>query len=204
MDRAYPKEEGRTVEPADETLMAAAQQDDFEAFGKLVRRYELPLFNYLRRMTGNSAEAEDVFQETMLRLYRSRDRYDPASRLRPWLYRIATNCCHDRMRYLRRRLGVSLDSPSGSNESGQTIGDRIPDGHAGPDAQVREAEVRARLEAALTRLSTKHRTVFLMARYDGMAYDEIGESLGIPVGTVKSRMNTAVRILMQELSEFIE
>lgn len=175
-----------------------------EAFGRLVRRYESPLFNYLRRMTGNAAEAEDVFQETMIRLYRSRDRYDRGSPVRPWLYRIATNCCRDRLRYWRRRPSVSLESPRGADGSGQTLADGIPDGQAGSDSRVREAEVRDRLEEAVARLPVKHRSVFLMARYDGMDYESISESLGIPVGTVKSRMNKAVRVLMDELKEFLE
>lgn len=174
------------------------------AFEQIVRRYEAPLFNFLRRMTGNAAEAEDVFQETMLRLYRSRDQYDPACPVRPWLYRIAANCCCDRLRYLRRRLAVSLDSHGGPERDGSPLADRIPDGNAAPDAQVREAEVRERLERAVAKLPMKHRTVFLMARYEEMPYEAIGEILGIPIGTVKSRMNKAVRLLMNELKEYLE
>ncbi|GMV91495.1 MAG: RNA polymerase sigma24 factor [Candidatus Hydrogenedentota bacterium] len=203
MDSAYPIEE-RPHGDSDETLMAAARDGDMEAFGRLVRRYEAPLFTYLRRMTGNAAEAEDVFQETMLRLYRSRDRYDPSSPLRPWLYRIATNCSCDRLRYLRRRLAVSLDRFGGAESDGPPLAERIPDAHASADASARESELRERLEAAIARLPMRHRAVFLMARHEGMPYDAIGECLGIPVGTVKSRMNKAVRLLMDELREFVE
>jgi RNA polymerase sigma-70 factor (ECF subfamily) len=186
MDSAYPTEERHVGEPPDETLMCAACEGDMEAFGQLVRRYESPLFNYLRRMTGNAAEAEDVFQDTMLRLYRSRDRYDRSSPVRPWLYRIATNCCRDRLRYWRRRPAVSLES---GESSGRTLADQVADASARPDDRAREIEVRERLEKAVARLPVKHRAVFLMARYEGMPYEAIGESLGIPVGTVKSRMN---------------
>jgi RNA polymerase sigma-70 factor (ECF subfamily) len=204
MDSAYPIKGRPSEEPSDETLMSDARDGDMAAFEQIVRRYEAPLFNFLRHMTGNAAEAEDVFQETMLRLYRSRDRYDPACPVRPWLYRIATNCCCDRLRYLRRRLAVSLDSRGGPERDGSPLADRIPDGNAAPDAQVREAEVRERLEQAVAKLPMKHRTVFLMARYEEMPYEAIGQILGIPVGTVKSRMNKAVQLLMTELKEFLE
>lgn len=190
--------------PSDEALMAGARDGDTEAFGRLVRRYESPLFNYLRRMTGNATEAEDVFQETMLRLYRSRERYDSAYPLRPWLYRIATNCCCDRLRYLRRRFALSLDLFADPEGTGPALAERIADADASADGSVREAEVRERLEAAIARLPMRHRAVFLMARYEDMPYDAIAESLGIPVGTVKSRMNKAVRLLMSELREFME
>ena len=72
-----------------------------------------------------------------------------------------------------------------------------------PDGAAQSEELRACLEAAVARLPVKHREVFLMARYEGMPYEEIGESLGIPVGTVKSRMNKAVRVLMDQLQEFL-
>lgn len=186
----------------DEDLMRAACQGDMGAFGQLVRRYEGPLYRFLRRMIGNAAEAEDVFQEAMLRVYVSRDRFDVTASFRPWLYRIAANCCRDRMRYWRRRPAVSLEA---ANMEGHT------EGHAGhlaartpaPDGVAEAEELRERLEAAVARLPVKHREVFLMARYEGMPYEEISISLGVPVGTVKSRMNKAVRVLMDQLEEFL-
>ncbi|MCC6696290.1 MAG: RNA polymerase sigma factor [Candidatus Hydrogenedentes bacterium] len=186
----------------DEDLMRATCQGDMGAFGQLVRRYEGPLYRFLRRMIGNAAEAEDVFQEAILRVYLSRDRFDVNASFRPWLYRIAANCCRDRMRYWRRRPAVSLEAASMEGHTEGHIGHlaaRTP----APDGLAEAEELRERLEAAVARLPIKHREVFLMARYEGMPYEEISESLGVPVGTVKSRMNKAVRVLMNQLEEFL-
>ena len=199
----YSSDEKDVIQPSDEDLMRRTQGGDGAAFGQIVRRYEAPLFNYLRRMAGNAGEAEDLFQETMLRVYRSREGYDLEAPFRPWLYRIATNCCRDRLRYWRRRPSTSLDASLGQGEDGKALKEYLASGTPGPADEAQAAELRERIEAAIASLPVKHRAVFLMARYEGMPYEAIGESLGIPVGTVKSRMNKAVHTLMQQLAEFL-
>lgn len=174
--------------------MERAQCDDRVAFGVLMRRYERPLYNFVRRMIGSASDAEDLFQETFLRVYRHRSRYRAGKPFRPWLYRIATNLCKDHLRYRSHRRHASLDAPLG--DEGGSLGDVVANGSADPLAKAEATETLARLEAAVQALPVKHRTVFLMARYDGLSYEEIARTLRIPVGTVKSRMNKAVSILM--------
>jgi RNA polymerase sigma-70 factor (ECF subfamily) len=178
----------------DETLIARVKAGDQLAFSMLVHRYEAPLFNYLRRLLRNAADAEDVFQETFLRVYQHVHRFRADAVFRPWLYQIATNAARDRLRKRVRRSEVSLDGTPG-------LAGSIPDGSPSTDAGAREAETVARLEAALAGLPLKQRAVFLMARYEGMPYADIAEALQVPVGTVKSRMNAAVQFLMAAMKD---
>lgn len=189
------------AEWSDEALIAQSRRGDAQAFAQLMRRYERPLFNYLARMLGNGAEAEDMFQETFLRVHTHLDRFREGAPFRPWVYRIATNLCRDRLRYWRRRPQVSLDAASSATPDAPALADRLPAREADPEAAASAAETAARLEAAVAGLSAKHRAVFLMARYEGLPYAEIANALRVPVGTVKSRMNTAVKELLAALKE---
>lgn len=198
-DRTYTKQRPGLTEQRDESLMALWLDGHENAFAVLVRRYEKPLFNFLRRMAGNAGDAEDLFQETFLRVHQHRRRYRAGAPFKPWLYCIAANLCRDRLRYRARRPSVSLDAPIG--ESGDALGNQFTAPGENADGPARRAETQARLERALATLPVKHRTVFLMARYEDMPYEEIANALGIPVGTVKSRMNKAVKCLMKALDD---
>ena len=179
---------------ADEALVCLAQQGDSAAFSLLVERYKAPLYNYLVRMTGQRADADDLFQETFLRVYRHIDRYSGVASFRTWLYRIATNCCHDHWRSWRRRLKTFV---FGLDETPAIAAAKsaLPD----PRQAASSAETAEQLAAAVDKLPPGHRAVFLMARYHGMNYKEIADTLEIPEGTVKSRMNKAVHQLARDL-----
>lgn len=189
------------MEPSDEELLARALHKDREAFALLVNRYEVRLFNYARRIVGNAADAEDVFQETFLRVYNGLARFDPSQRFRPWVYSIATNVCRDMLRRQRRRPTVSIEALADAPGGAAGLSERIRSSGPDPAASAAAHELAARLESALSRLPIRHRAVFIMARYDGMRYDEIARTLRIPVGTVKSRMNKAAAFLLRELGE---
>jgi RNA polymerase sigma-70 factor (ECF subfamily) len=192
---AYKEPRAGGSEPSDEALMARVCAGDGEALARLVKRYEGPLYGYLRRMVGNAEDAEDLFQETFLRVHARSQSFRGGATFRPWLYRIATNVARDRLRYRRRHPVEPLEPKA---EIGEVIADR----HAGPAERTENAELAERLAAAVAELPVKHRAVFLMARYDGMAYEEIARALRVPVGTVKSRMNKAAGFLMDRLKEF--
>lgn len=192
----------KEIQPPDEELMAQAQGGDQEAFALLVHRYEKPLFSFLRRMTGNTADAEDVFQDTFLRVHLHRDQFRSGSPFRPWLYRIAANLSVDRLRRRKRWWWFSLDAPSGDNPEGLSLGDTLAARGAHADTGARTDETARALEQALAALPAKHRTVFLMARYEDLSYEEIAQALEIPLGTVKSRLNTAVQRLRDAMKEF--
>ncbi len=181
--------------------MAAVCDDTPAAFDALVRRYETSLFNYACRLLDNREDARDVFQETFLRVYRHRARYRRGAPVRPWIYRIATNLCRDRLRARRRRPAVSLDASASSNSASKPLRETLADNRSDPAADARAGEVEARIRAALQKLPIKQRSVFVMARYQDMPYNEIARALFVPVGTVKSRMNKAVGFLMNELKD---
>lgn len=181
--------------------MAQAAHGDADAFAALVRRYEKPLYQYLRRMLGSRTDAEDVFQETFLRVHQHAGRFRRGEPFRPWVYKIATNLCRDQLRKRRRHPQVSLDAPTGADADGPSPLERVTNGHAGPDQAARKSEALVRLKEVLGELPAKQRAVFLMARYDEMPYEEIARSLQVPVGTVKSRMNKAVHFLMHAIQD---
>lgn len=181
--------------------MAAVCDNTPGAFDRLVRRYEAPLFNYACRLLDDRVEAQDVFQETFLRVFRHRARYRRGAPFRPWAYRIATNLCRDRLRARRRRRFISMDAPA--QDGTLPLADTLADADPKPDALAAANEVELRLRAAIRKLPVKQQTVFLMARYQDMPYGEIARALFIPVGTVKSRMNKAVKFLMDEMKDFL-
>jgi len=186
--------------PTDEELMAQACAGDATAFALLVRRHESPLFNYLRRFLQDAADAEDIFQEAFLKVHTHRDRFRHGAPFKPWLYRIATNLAKDRLRYRKRRRMLSIFSAHPSTPE-VTLADSLPAPGPGPCAQAAASESAERLEAAVAKLPEKQRAVFLMARYEEMPYAAIAEALDIPEGTVKSRMNTAVKTLLEAMKE---
>ncbi len=199
---SYSQNSGRSAfETSDEDLIRLVRQGKTSMFEILVKRYETPLFNYIRRMVRSASDAEDLFQETFLRVYTHLDSFRVTARFRPWVYRIATNLCRDHLRYRRRHPHVSLDADVGPEGGSQTMVDTIEAPTPNPSELASGTEMAELIEASVGKLSAKHRSVFLMARYEGMPYDEIARTLAIPVGTVKSRMNKAVKFLLTELQE---
>jgi len=179
---------------SDEQLMTRSRDGDSQAFALLVRRYEAPLYGYLHRMLQNSADAKDVFQETFLRLYRNLHRFRADGRFKPWVYRIAANLARDRLRARKRRGEELLNGLTARCEAAAPA-------MAQPDEAAGAAETAQRIEAALAQLPAKQRLVFLLARYEGLAYGDIARMLRIPVGAVKSRMNKAVQFLLRRLEQ---
>ncbi len=172
-------------------LMVAYQQGDPEAFAILYDRHSRALANYFYKMCYDRALAEDLVQETWLRVIRSRDRYEPKATFRTFLFTVATNLYIDRHRSRKSAPKmVSADLPA--REEGATIGDLIESRDRAPGDKVDDREAAALVQQALQQLPEGQREVFLLAESQGLKYREISEILGIPVGTVKSRMNAAI------------
>ncbi|HVH06749.1 MAG TPA: sigma-70 family RNA polymerase sigma factor [Myxococcota bacterium] len=164
------------MEPTDEELMVQVQAGNESALGTLVERWRSPLFGFLQRRTG-PADADDLFQETWLRVVRARRRFDPRRRFSTWLFQIANNLCRDRF----RRSAVAL--------RGRVAYAELPAAPAsGPD-------VRLDLERRLAALPDRLREVLVLRYFRDLGEREIAELLEIPAGTVKSRLHAAVRAL---------
>ena len=140
-------------------------------------------------MTGCRQDAEEAYQDAFVKVFRYAGRFRGDAPFRPWLYRIATNCCRDLLRKRRRHDAVRRIPASGDEHT--PLDERMPDPSQDPRAQAAAREAAERLEAAVAALPLKQRAVFLMARVEGMTYAEIAKALRTPVGTVKSRMNAA-------------
>jgi RNA polymerase sigma-70 factor (ECF subfamily) len=184
---------------SDEQLVALFRGGQTDAFGALVRRYERELFGYLRRYLGDESLADDVFQNTFLQLYLKVGQYEEGRPVRPWLYTIATHQAIDALRRQNRHPAVSLDRHGEEGSDGQihslleTLETRLP----GPSDRAQGEELRLRVRAGVERLPDFLRQVVILAYYQGLKYREIADILGIPVGTVKSRLHTAL-VRLQE------
>ena len=179
----------------DDELIAQYQLGKAAAFDRLLERYQGPLLGYLVRMTGNRDAAEDLFQETFLRVLRALPRYEGRGRWKAWLYRTAGNLCIDHYRRGGRRPSVSLDGDEGR------LSEVLADGSAGPDQAAREAGFLAALETAVAGLPVKQREVYLLRTISGLSFREIAEALECPLGTALGRMHDALAKLRGELGE---
>lgn len=170
----------------DEQMMWRVKlEDDAQAFGRLMARWERPLQRLCTRMTGDAHRAEDITQAAFARVFARRAGWQPTGRFSTFLWRIAINLCHDELRRNARHSECSLEA---LEEEGLADLDFAGAEDQSPDAQV---EVRERGEAvrdALLRLAPHYREVIVLRHYQDLKFHEIGEVLGIPEGTVKSRM----------------
>ncbi|NBO92538.1 MAG: sigma-70 family RNA polymerase sigma factor [Planctomycetia bacterium] len=171
-----------------------------EAFGLLVRRYERELFGYLRRYIGDDALAEDVFQNTFLQVYLKSGQYELGRPVRPWLYTIATHQAIDAMRRNGRHQTLRLEEPvttPSDYEDSSGLLDLMECRLPSPVESVSAEERRMRIRATVDALPDLLRQVLILAYYQGLKYREIADQLGIPVGTVKSRLHAAL-VKLQE------
>lgn len=193
--RAEPSAGGDLSQWSDEELLLRYRdQGDRAAFETLVHRYEKELYNYLRRYTGDASLAEDAFQMTFLQLHLKCDRFEEGKRVRPWLYTIATNQAIDAQRRNKRHRMVSLDRRSSAAEEADVgaLLDLLSGEEAGPSEQLESEEREHWVRKAVNQLPEPLRAALTLVYFQGLKYREAAEVLGIPVGTVKSRLHTAI------------
>jgi RNA polymerase sigma-70 factor (ECF subfamily) len=179
--------------PTDEQLLLAYRiRGDGDAFSELVRRYERELYCYLRQYLGDPAMAEDVFQTTFLQLHLKCDQFKPGLKLRPWLYRIATNQAIDTVRRNRRHRLPSLD---GSADTEAAVGATLVSDTPTPDQHMEQQDKRTWAQQAVDQLPEQLAQIVTLVYLNGLKYREAAEVLAIPLGTLKSRMHTALRML---------
>ena len=178
----------------DEDLLARFRKGQTEAFGALVGRYERELYGYLRRYLGDADLAEDVFQNTFLQLVVKIGQYEPGRPVRPWLYTIATNQAIDALRRHGRHQALSLDRHREESANGEahSLMESLPSDAPGPSDHAEGLELNERVRASVDQLPEFLRQVLILAYYQGLKYREIADILGIPVGTVKSRLHAAL------------
>lgn len=187
---------------SDESLMLRYRDGDVRAFELLVTRHRKALFNFILRFVRDTAAAEDVTQETFLRLVKGADAYERQAKFTTWLYTIARNLCVDAARRGKHRKAASLDAPLGDEDGAATLLDLVPDTGAGVDRQAQSRELAVRLRQAIEALPDEQREIFLLREVADLQFNEIANVIGCPENTVKSRMRYALEKLREALEEY--
>lgn len=188
---------------SDEALMMSFREGDARSFEEIVARHKRGLFNFLLRSVQNRSRAEEMLQEVFLRVVRSKERYERTAKLTTWLYTIARNLCVDESRRARFRKTVSLDAPRrGAEEESPAMIETVAADQVPTDDEAAAPQLRARIAKAVEQLPEDQREVFLMRQMSGLSFKEIGDIVGAPENTVKSRMRYALEKLRQELADF--
>ena len=162
--------------------LARAIDGDSRAFARLADAYKAPVFNLCYRMLGNTSDAEDATQETIVRVYAKMHTFRPERKLSSWVLSIAAHYCIDRLR--RRRIpALSLDDPSG----GLDVPSRLPL----PEETVLQREARDQIQELVARLHPDYRAPVILHYWYGMTYTEIADVLGLTPQAVKTRLHRA-------------
>ncbi len=196
-DKPFPRSEASTEQFSDEELLLRYRRTgDRRLFEALVRRYEHELYNYLRRYLGDSQAAEDAFQGAFLQVHLKCDQFEEGRSFRPWLYTIATNRAIDARRSNKRHKMVSLDGNRRDLESFQ-LADLLVGSEPDPLERVLQAEEERQVQEAMDTLPEFLRSALTLVYFQGLKYREAAEVLSVPVGTVKSRVHTAIMKLAE-------
>ena len=182
---------------SDETLFLRFRDTgDQEAFRALIDRYHDDLLRFLYRMIGDRQGAEDVFQEAFLQIHISGATFDGSRKFRPWFFTIAANKARDLLRKKKRRRTAELSAPvSGrGSDSGFSFMDFLESDIEKPGDRLTSDERDGQVQRVLDGMSPTLREVLLLAYFQRLSYAQIADDLGIPLGTVKSRLHSAVAV----------
>ncbi len=177
----------------DHRLIRECLKGRTEAFGELVRRYQDRLYNTVFRLLDNAEDARDVVQDAFLSAYQSLNSFKGDSLFFTWLYRIAVNTAFS----LKRKQRATLSLYRGGEEGGGHE-PHDPSQESQPDRALEVADEERRIQQALNRLSPEHRVVLIMKDMEGQKYEAMAEVLGVPIGTIRSRLHRA-RMELREI-----
>ncbi len=180
---------------SDEDLMRRCREGDMSAFELIVLRHKDAIFNFIFHLLADYHRAQDISQETFLRVLRNVDRYKSRNCFKTWLYRIAVNLCKNELRNRGRRKTVSLDDPDLDFES--LIGDR----YTPPDEAYEKKEMRGLVKNAIQSLPEDQRMAIVLREYQDLSYDDISIALNCSLGAVKSKIHRARQNIKNMLVE---
>lgn len=195
-----------TASVTDELLMIRYQRGDREAFAWLVRRHHQRVYNFILRLVKQPTAAEELAQETFLKIVKNSSTFKHEARFSTWLYAIARNLCIDHQRKQRLRRHASLEQPLPGDQTGRPLGESLPD--PSPRSSVERSTTKGRMaqaiSAAVESLPEDQKEVFLLREVGGLPFKEIAEITGVGENTVKSRMRYALERLQQALDDYKE
>jgi RNA polymerase sigma-70 factor (ECF subfamily) len=184
-------------QPSDEKLMSQVKMGEVSSFEILFARYQQPLFNFIFRMLSDYHKAQDIFQETFLRVFRHAQKYDESFRFSPWLYQIARNLCLEEIRQQRKVETIPAD------EEGDYQPIELWDKNT-PDEQLEMVETKQIVQNAILHLSEKQREIFLLRENQRLSYDEISQITNLSVSAVKSCLHRARMALKEMLTPYLK
>ncbi len=191
----------------DHDLVAATRDGDEVAFGELMRRYRAPITSYVHRMLGDYEMAVDLAQETFVRVFTSASRYRANHSFSTYIYRIATNLAISELRRRKRWHFVSIvpgfGGAKGTGPSDDEPRLELPDSRALPEATLLREEQQRVVGRAVASLPEKYRAPLVLRDMEELDYYQIAEILGLPIGTVKSRINRARNFLREKLQGYL-
>ena len=191
---------GKQTDVNELAIVERCRKQDYEAFGKLVDAYQNRVFGFVRRMINNAEEASDITQDVFIRAFQNFHRFDGRCSVRTWLFRIAYNLCVDKVRKVNRTPDeVSLQGTTDIDETFE-----VPDARWQPDQLAIDAEMAEAIDVAVSTMSEKLRSVLLLHDKEDLPYEEIAQMVGVPVGTVKSRLFLARAHLQQHLRNYLQ
>jgi RNA polymerase sigma-70 factor, ECF subfamily len=177
----------------DAELLASYAAGDQAAFTIIVTRYKDGLYAFLKRFLNRQDLIEDVFQETFLQLFTSRESFDPARPLRPWLFTIAANKAKDALRKQQRTAAISIGAIANSDEmSFDDALNTITSNNVIPYDNLERDEIAVLVRGVIANIPENLREILILAYFNKFSYKQMSQILSIPIGTVKSRLHTAV------------
>jgi RNA polymerase sigma-70 factor (ECF subfamily) len=177
----------------DAELLKRYREGDETAFREIVERYKNSLYSFLRRFLNRQDLVEDVFQETFLQLFASRDSFDTSRPLRPWLFTIAANKAKDALRKMQRHSSMSIGAIADSGDvSVDDVINILTSYKITPPDEVTMEETARRVREIVADMPENLRGILILAYFEQFSYKHMAEILSIPIGTVKSRLHTAV------------
>jgi len=173
----------------EEAMCQVKLHNDHRAFGRLLERWEAPILRLCARMTGDIHRAEDLKQEAFSRVFEKRTEYDGEARFSTWLWRIALNVCYDELRRVERRRRFFSESVEAPHDGPL---EQFADDAPAPDVRTAQLDEGELVRQALLQLPDIYRSVLVLRHYENLKLAKIAEILGIPEGTVNSRMAEAL------------
>lgn len=192
----------RTLDPPDEALMLRYQHGDRSALTQLVQRHQAPLYNFALRQIRIPQMAEDIVQESFVRVVLNAADFKHEARFTTWIYTITRNLCIDHLRKGALRKHPSLDESRREEGDGPTLGEQLPDPRTSVEREATGTELKERIARAVDTLPDEQREVFLMREIANLPFKEIAEITGVPENTVKSRMRYALERLQEALADY--
>lgn len=177
-------------------LVRLARNGDRQAFEELVEMYKDKIYHLGYRMLSNSMEAEDVTQDTFLRVYMNLDRYDENQKFSTWIYRIGTNLCIDRLRKRKPTYSLDAEMPEGDGTDWYSL---LKSDQDTPEEEIVLSETQDQIRSAIETLPEKYKSVVILRYLHDMSLQEIGDVLGMPVTTVKTRVHRGREFLRKKL-----